>query len=218
MGSLYSENVRMQRSCLQIMINLTERQQAVFVGSLLGDAHIQKSSSNTGKCRVRFCHSGKQKQFVDWKYEIFKTPFCEQTKAPYFENRRRETPGGSDYLFYTSYRNEFIEAHSSWYVDSSIDGVKPKFVKQIPLNISEILHKRPLSLAVWFLDDGSKRSDTESCRIASQSFSKNEHKLLQDCLFENFGISAGIEDWGRSKTNEVVYFINNSKCSQRRQL
>jgi hypothetical protein len=41
-----------------------------------------------------------------------------------------------------------------WYYDSSFDVGKPKFVKQIPLNISEIFQK-PLSLAVWFLDDGS---------------------------------------------------------------
>jgi hypothetical protein len=63
----------------------------------------------------------------------------------------------------------------------------------------------PLALAVWYLDDGTKRSDTQSCRIATQCFSKEKHELLQDCLKQNFDIDSKIEDWGRSKEGEVVY-------------
>lgn len=185
------------------METLNLKQTAVLIGSLLGDEHIQKSPAKTGKCRLRFCHSTEQKQFVDWKYEIFKKPFCQKTKKPYFENRTKY--GSKDYLFYTSYRNEFIKPHAIWYEQKTILP-KPKFVKRIPVTISEILID-PLSLAVWYLDDGTKRSDTESCRIATQAFTKQDHQLLQDCLHENFGIDVAVEDWGRNKANQVVYSL-----------
>lgn len=55
---------------MQFMI--TEYQNSVLVGSLLGDLHIQKSLSKVlPKCRLCFCHSLKQKEYVDWKYTIF---------------------------------------------------------------------------------------------------------------------------------------------------
>ncbi len=189
------------------MITLTEKQKAILTGGLLGDLHIQKTPASTQRCRLRFCHSAKQKEFLDWKYEIFKKEFCQKTKAPFLEARNRED-WRNDYLFYTSYRDEFIEPHLLWYpvIDNPDPDIGQQFVKKIPLNIVEILTD-PLALAVWYLDDGTKRSDTESCRIATQSFSKQEHELLQECVKENFDISVKIEDWGRKKSGEPVYSL-----------
>jgi hypothetical protein len=183
------------------MIPLTKRQQAVLTGGLLGDLHVQKTPATTERCRLRFCHSVKQKEYVDWKYEIFKREFCEKTKPPFVER-------SDNYIFYTSYRDEFKEPHSLWYpvIENPDPDVGQEFVKKIPLNITEIL-KDPLALAVWYLDDGTKRSDTESCRIATMSFSKEEHELLQVCLKQNFDISINIEDWGRTKLGEVCYSL-----------
>ena len=80
------------------MQRLTERQNAVLIGSVLGDLHIQKTPSRTGRCRLRFCHSVKQKEFVDWKYQVFEKDFCQQVKYPFVEKSKTR----NDYLFYTS--------------------------------------------------------------------------------------------------------------------
>lgn len=56
--------------------SLSKKQQAVLIGGFLGDMHIQKTAASTGNCRLRICHSIKQKRFVDWKYGIFKQDFC----------------------------------------------------------------------------------------------------------------------------------------------
>lgn len=71
------------------MQNVTENQKNLLIGGLLGDLYIQKTSSLTNTCRVRVCHSIKQKEFVDWKYSIFKEKnnFCENTKPPYIDKR-----------------------------------------------------------------------------------------------------------------------------------
>jgi hypothetical protein len=186
------------------MIPLTNKQKDLLTGGLLGDLHIQQTPSSTGRCRLRFCHSANQKEYLDWKYDIFKDPFCQKTKPPFVEKGKDR----SDYLFYTSYRDEFMKPHSLWYpvIESPDPDIGQRFVKKIPLNLEEELIS-PLALAVWYLDDGTKRSDTESCRIATQSFSKDEHQLLQNCLKNNFDISSKIEDWGRTKSGEIAYSL-----------
>ncbi len=132
---------------------LTEKQNAVVIGGLLGDLHIQKGKTQVGRCRLRFCHSIKQKEFVDWKYNIFKEDFCKTTKPPFIESKKRP-----DYLFYTGYREEFIEPHSIWYpiIENPDPDIGEQFVKKVPSNIADILTD-PLALAVWYLDDGTKR-------------------------------------------------------------
>ena len=87
---------------------LTQKQNAVLIGGLVGDLHIQKGKTQVGTCRLRFCHTIQQKEFADWKYEIFKKDFCQTTKPPFIESKIRD-----DYLFYPSYRKEFIEPHST---------------------------------------------------------------------------------------------------------
>ena len=187
------------------MQRLTERQNAVLIGSVLGDLHIQKTPSRTGTCRLRFCHSVKQKEFVDWKYQVFEKDFCQQVKSPFVEKSKTR----NDYLFYTSYRDEFKQPHTDWYslVESTDPDKGERFVKQVPLNITQILTD-PLALAVWYLDDGTKRSDTESCRIATQSFLEKENKLLQEAVATNFTISAKIEDWGRTKEGNTPFSLS----------
>lgn len=44
-------------------------------------------------------------------------------------------------------------------------------------------------------------------RIATQSFSENENKLLQQCLKQNFNVNAKIESFGKSKNNISYYSL-----------
>jgi LAGLIDADG DNA endonuclease family len=62
------------------MIQLTSREHAVIIGSLLGDGFMQRSTSLTNKSRLRFCHSIKQKEYVDWKRTSL-TRLCEKTQS-----------------------------------------------------------------------------------------------------------------------------------------
>lgn len=99
-------------------MTLTDKQRALLIGGLLGDLHIQKTPSNSGKCRLRFCHSIKQKDYVDYKYRVFKEDLCSTTKEPYVESKKRDT----NYLFYTSYSLSFAEPYQAWYEADSKDG------------------------------------------------------------------------------------------------
>lgn len=167
------------------MINSYEN--AVIVGSLLGYLHIQKNSGLTGRCRLRFCHSIKQKEYVDWKYAVFQKNFCKTTKLPYQTNR-------DEYLFYTSYSECFVNYHSMQYQNLK---------KIVPRNIEQLLTD-PVALAIWYLDDGTKRN-YNACRFATQSFSLQENLLLQSTLEKIFKLIVKLEQWWNKKTQKDLY-------------
>jgi hypothetical protein len=171
-------------------------QQAILIGGLLGDMHIQRSSASTQRCRLRFCHSTAQKDYVDWKYAQFKDGFCQTTKPP--GNTAR--PG--EYLFYTSYRDEFVSYRKAWY--RLVDG---EMTKVVPNNIQDLL-VAPVSLAVWYLDDGTKRQGYNGCRLATQSFTLSEVELLRDCLKTNFYLRADVDKWSPSTGSGPIYGLS----------
>ena len=106
-------------------------------------------------------------------------------------------------MFYTSYRDEFIPYHTTWYQRRSSDLGTTKIV---PVNIKQLLVE-PIALAVWYLDDGTKRGDCNACRFATQSFSLKENELLASCLKENFGIIATIETWRPTTSKKSTHSL-----------
>ena len=177
---------------------VTPLQDAVIVGGLLGDMHIQKTSALTNKCRLRICHSLRQKEYVDWKHNVLLNPFCKGIKPPHVASRRPTTP---EYMFSTSYRDEFLPYHTAWYPRRS-PGLKT--TKIVPPNIKHLLVDT-IALAVWYLDDGTKRSGYNACRFATQSFSFEENELLALCLEENFSLVPTIERWRPTRSTKDMY-------------
>ena len=70
-------------------------------------------------------------------------------------------------------------------------------IKVIPKNISKILTS-PLSLAIWFMDDGYKRNDCNALRISTDLFKLQEQQLLVKCLKDNFGVDSAIHKKGKT--------------------
>ena len=71
---------------------------------------------------------------------------------------------------------------------------KPKYMKRLPKDLDEWL-KEPLSLAIWYMDDGIKRNDCNAGRIASQGFTLDEQYQLKDCIWKNFSVRLEVETW-----------------------
>ena len=47
------------------MINLTKRQKDILIGTVLGDAYLQKTGQKNARLRLE--HGGKQKEYIMWK-------------------------------------------------------------------------------------------------------------------------------------------------------
>lgn len=184
-------------------VPVTKLQDAMIVGSLLGDAHMQKTRASTQRCRLRVCHNVAQRRYVDWKHSILLDPFCTNTQLPY------ETSRPGEYQFYTMYTNSFSSYHSTWYMRREAS----KYLKVVPSNIQELLTD-PISLAVWYLDDGSKRKDCEACRLATMGFSHRENIELVECLRANFGLEAKVGAFYPNRVGGPLYGLSfSSKAS-----
>lgn len=120
---------------------MTHTQKNVLVGMILGDAYLQK----TGKlnARLRLEQSSKQKEYLEWKVSLLKNYFQSKIQVVIRTNT----------LWSKTYEYVRIQSTSS----ADLGKLQRVFYKDskkiIPENISTLL-KHPLSLAIWFMDDG----------------------------------------------------------------
>lgn len=152
----------------------------VLVGSLLGDARLECRSigkRHSITARLRIHQSEKQKDYVFWKYEVFKDTVL--------------TPPRRIMTWYDKKRNK---EHYSWYFHSkSLEqlGLLQKCFYQdktkiLPKDVFELL--TPRALAVWFMDDGSNTQN--SYTISTHCFSDEEQKNTINFFKEKYDINA----------------------------
>lgn len=169
---------------------ITEVQDSIIKGSLLGDGHLQKRGNSY---RLKFGHCEKQKEFLEWKFNQLKV-LCENNRgiSSYQKN------GKNYFEFYTNSKIELKKYHDLFYKEIvRSDGTK-FYKKTITSELIENLPKNNFVLATLYLDDGNARSDCYSGKIATQGFSKQESNLLVD-YFNKWDIETKIVLHDRKK-------------------
>ena len=163
---------------LRQKIDFNDREMSVLIGTILGDAHVEQYPKDA---RIGIMHSLKQKEFVEWKYqELKRFVKMKPMQSEYFDHRY-----GKKYFWWRFQTRRFPEFKEL--ADIFYDGK----TKIIPRSINQIL-THPLSLAVWYMDDGGRRNDCHGMFLNTLSYSKTEQVRLQKCLLENFGINSRI--------------------------
>lgn len=147
--------------------SLSQRQKSIIIGSLLGDAYLRKIPGRADAF-VEINHSYKAKDYVDWKYEELKPLSAGKPQ-------KREYSGRVAYRFYTKQHPELSEFLAEFYKNGR---------KIIPRNIK----LDALSLAVWYMDDGSKTKKGD-VYLNTQQFSFNDQRFLLH-LLRQLGIRA----------------------------
>ena len=132
---------------------LTPRQMAILYGSLLGDGYIHTRG------KMCFEQSDAQIDYLYWKYaelQNFVYPKIAQVRR--FDKRSgRYTTSHRFFL-----RQYFQKWRQVWY---------PQGIKSIPDDLSKWF--TPLSLAVWYMDDGHLNNG-KSPLFASENFCSND--------------------------------------------
>lgn len=159
-----SKEIRDKRLSLQ----LNTQQKLVIAGSLLGDGSLTPNAWGKN-FRFHIQHSVKQKDYLFWKYEIFKNFTL---SPPSYQ------PLTNSWMFRTISHCQLTDLTRKFYSNGR---------KIVPSNIAEVL-KDPLSLAVWFMDDGAISSRRDGLIINTQSFKLGEQLILIACLEDNFQI------------------------------
>ena len=153
---------------------LSQKQQYILTGLLLGDGCLERKSRNS---RLQVKQSVHKKEYVFWLHD----QFSDFVRTP---PQQRSDTG----QWYFSTRS--VPQFETW------NGVFYKNRKKIvPKNIAQLLSS-PITLAVWFMDDGSldyREKSHYAFTYSTDAFSVKEVSLLQKSLLENFGIESTIQ-------------------------
>jgi len=154
-------------------LELSKRQRELVVGLLLGDGHLE--TQNGGRTyRLKVEHGSAQREYLEWLAREFQ----EWLLSGSYEKRKGEK---MVYGFTTVSHPAFRFYGVQFYENGK---------KRIPPLIKKLMS--PLSLAIWFLDDGSaKSSKHRSLVIHSLGYTKKDLVLVQDAL-RGFGIDSAL--------------------------
>ena len=150
------------------MGSLSSVQHAILVGSLLGDGTLRRQGTRKNAL-FEVNHSFKYREYVDWKWNNFQEYVLTPPKA------RRGNGKRVAYRF-TTRSIPVLTSYYGWFYTNR--------KKTIPQD----LKLSPLSLAVWFMDDGTKIRS--AFYLNTQSFSLSEQKFLQQLLLQTFKIES----------------------------
>jgi len=170
-------------------LRVTNYQMEVLMGCLLGDAYIHK----LGKIQIE--HSVKQLPYINWKYKQLKNLSYGKPKiVSRFDNRYKKSYQSS--RFWT--RQYFRSLRDKFY---------PEGKKIFPEEFSKYF--TPLSLAVWYMDDGNLYKGL-NVKFAADGFDKKSRILLRNLLFNKFGLKSEINESGkiRLSNKSVKRFID----------
>lgn len=176
---------------------LDEIQKSVLVGTLLGDANLRILKSNSF---LTVEHSDLQKDYVFWKYSIFKdwvlTPPRKKVRIYCKDTSRKLISWG----FQTLSHQIFTEFYKKFY---------PRGKKIAPKELS--LWINPLVLAVWLMDDGSRKTYGKGVFLHTQNFSLADQSFLIKVLKNRFGLEASLSSHGWWKGRHLYRLYINAK-------
>ncbi|MBI2075416.1 MAG: hypothetical protein HYT82_01975 [Candidatus Harrisonbacteria bacterium] len=173
--------------------SLTQQQKSLIVGTLLGDGYL-RIIPGSKNALLEINHSFAQKEYVDWKYDVLKNISGSPPKS------RRGNGARIAYRFYSRQSPELTALHQLFY-----RGTK----KVIPENFA----LDPTSLAVWFMDDGS-RCRTNDVYLNTQQFSVEDQEKLVRALRE-LNLEATLN---KDKTYYRLRFLKSSLARLREML
>jgi len=166
---------RVMQSVAQL---LSDTQWQVLLGGLMGDGALSPTRNGNG-ARFRWGHGAKQADYADWKASMFaNVEVCRTTnaKGAVFHDLQ-PLP-------------ELAELRESVYIGGK-KVLSDDYLKRLT----------PLSLAVWYMDDGSfalrsqglqarTEGGSDRSEICVQSFSTDSQRRLRDYLADTWGSDA----------------------------
>ena len=157
--------------------SLTEKQENILVGNILGDGGVYVTKTGIFPYYyIKQCE--RNKDYIFWLY----SHFSELCPSP---PKQRKDNG--QWYFYSSGLECFTPFRIAFYNDRK---------KVVPGNIGKLLTS-PLSLAVWFMDDGTldyRKKDHCAFTLMINNFTLEEAALLSKVLQENFGVVGTIQN------------------------
>lgn len=193
-------------------ISLSESCKAIILGSILGDGSL-KIYKPYKNARFWIRHSVIQKEYWEWKIsqlsEIQTTKSKEiqkpseiQTAQRREEKRKKIERKKKLFFFQSAAKEELTQLYNILYKKNRVK------IRRTWLN-----SMTPLSLAIWWLDDGRIIGNGKRGVFCTDCFSKEENKLLKNYLFVVWKIEVSIglvKRTYKGKTKEIYRLYLNT--------
>lgn len=173
---------------------LSDRQQSILRGMLLGDGCLKPSGS---RAYLSVSHSDKQLQYMTWIYDELRT-ICHNPPRQEIHHGKYQM-----HSLMSETREDLAQVRSILYVPH----------KMVVASYFEKLDD--LGLAVWYMDDGSLGyiNKTTLCySLATNAFSESEQIILKTLLKSNFGIDVELRP-STSQTGKQQFTLAVTKAS-----
>jgi len=171
--------------------DFSQRQKDICLGSLLGDAYLRPSGNNAA---LSFTHGQKQLDYLRWKYD----EFSNFVTAKEFYSCQNEFRGNRPTFSFSTVSHPFLGWARKLCYPEGRKKVSSLWLSQLSA----------LSLAVWYMDDGSINKRYRTIVLCTNSFSVEEQQLIIEYFKNSWGIEAKLEP---RRNGQFVVRINASR-------
>ena len=148
---------------------LSKNVRDIILGSLLGDGSLAINPKYKNP-RFSFRHSIKQKEYFFWKVEMLKEICGESCYWLQGSEKKPDGWGTAKYRFQSKALSSLTEIYNLTH--KRVSGTKVRITRKWLNQLS------PLSLAIWWQDDGSLVSDSRQGVICTDGFSLEEIEII----------------------------------------
>lgn len=148
---------------------LSQHVRDILLGSLLGDGSLALNPKYKSP-RFSFRHSTKQKEYFFWKMEALKLISGESCYWLQGSEQKPDGFGVAKYRYQSRALNSLTEIYNLTH--KRVSGTKVRVTRKWLNQLS------PLSLAIWWQDDGSLVSDSRQGVICTDGFSLKEVEII----------------------------------------
>ena len=171
-------------------VSLSQKAKAIILGSLLGDGSlkIQKGYKNA---RLSFRHSDIQREYFLWKVNAL-------SEEGVFGSVTEQKPDGyskEEKLLFQSQSTESLTEIFQLTNKSRKFTIRRKWLNMMT----------PLSLAIWWCDDGSLISNSRKGVFCSEGFDYDSHKILARYFLIKWGIECHIGEIKKKNGKQEQY-------------
>jgi hypothetical protein len=183
-------NFQHRRLIKKPQLPISGRQNSIILGSLLGDCCLKTNKGSNNKSLISIAHSEKQKDYIYWLRKELSS-ICHNNPQPYVAHEK--------YIVYTitsESRSDLFTIRNRIYTPKK--SPNEWWLSQID----------DLSLAVWYMDDGSmayKNKTTSLVEFATNSFTESENFGLKNMLLKNFGLHSEVVP--KKINNKIQYTL-----------
>lgn len=178
-------------------LKLSPRQREILLGKLLGDGHLE--THNAGRTyHLKIEQSERQKFYVDW----LQSEFQEWIRTPAQLKEQKQIYRGQERTYKKYWFNTYSSGAFRFYAQQFYRNGK----KEVPKALYKWL--TPLSLAVWYMDDGSIKSNAHrTVLMNTQGFDRKSLQYLQEALRKKFEVKSVIR---KQKDGTQIYIPSES--------